>query len=317
MVIVIRPGFIASIFFRSWNPQKPMADLAPQLVLSLFPGIDLLGRGFEAESFFVVRGPDLIWGQSIETFHAPPGRFDGIIAGSPCQNFTTINRNRDRAAGDSAIVEFSRLVTEAEPTWWLLENVPTVPTVTIRGYITQRLDLRASECGLKQSRLRHFQFGSRDGRVLIPERVTIRTRSRAAVSRLERCCLASEGAHPTSRQGKRRSFPDFCELQGLPRYFDLPGWSLQFKYKAVGNGVPVPMARVIARAVVNALRFTVGAESQRLCVCGCGRVVTGRRRSALPACRKRLQRRRAVPDQAVTTPGAVTPAASQFESRDA
>ena len=52
------------------------------LILSLFPGIDLLGRGFEAESFAVVRGPDLLWGGDIRSFHVPPGRFDGIIGGS-------------------------------------------------------------------------------------------------------------------------------------------------------------------------------------------------------------------------------------------
>lgn len=269
-----------------------------QLVLSLFPGIDLLGRGFEEEGFFVVRGPDLIWGQSIETFHAPPGRFDGIIAGSPCQNWSMVNRARDRAAGDSSIGEFSRLVTEANVDWWLLENVPTVPTVTIRGYRTQRLDLRASECGLKQSRLRHFQFGSKDGRVLIPERDNLDSHGRGRIT-LEPCCLATEG-----KRQQRRSFPDFCELQGLPRDFELPGWSLQFKYKAVGNGVPIPMARVIARAVVNSRVFTEGAPS--LCACDCGRVVTGRRISALPACRKRLQRRRAVTRLAVTPPGPVT-----------
>jgi DNA (cytosine-5)-methyltransferase 1 len=270
-----------------------MIDRAPQLVLSLFPGIDLLGRGFEEEGFFVVRGPDLIWGQSIETFHAPPGRFDGIIAGSPCQNWSMINRNRDRAAGDSSIAEFSRLVTEANVDWWLLENVPTVPTVTIRGYRTQRLDLRASECGLKQNRLRHFQFGSKEGRVrvLIPERVSLEKEARGRIT-LERCCLATEGRRPLR---ERRSFPDFCELQGLPRDFDLPGWSLQFKYKAVGNAVPFPMARVIARAVVNARAVTSGAESPKLCICDCGRPVTGRRKSALPACRKRLQRRRPSP----------------------
>lgn len=39
-----------------------------QLVLSLFPGIDLLGRGFEAEGFYVVRGPDLIYGGDIRAF---------------------------------------------------------------------------------------------------------------------------------------------------------------------------------------------------------------------------------------------------------
>lgn len=32
------------------------------LVLSLFPGFDLLGRAFEEEGFTIVRGPDKIWG---------------------------------------------------------------------------------------------------------------------------------------------------------------------------------------------------------------------------------------------------------------
>lgn len=32
------------------------------LLLALFPGIDLLGRGFELEGFCVVRGPDKLWG---------------------------------------------------------------------------------------------------------------------------------------------------------------------------------------------------------------------------------------------------------------
>jgi DNA (cytosine-5)-methyltransferase 1 len=31
------------------------------IVLSLFPGIDILGRGFEEEGWCVVRGPDLLW----------------------------------------------------------------------------------------------------------------------------------------------------------------------------------------------------------------------------------------------------------------
>lgn len=39
------------------------------LVLSLFPGIGLLDRAFEAEDFAVVRGPDLIWGGNVRDFH--------------------------------------------------------------------------------------------------------------------------------------------------------------------------------------------------------------------------------------------------------
>lgn len=51
------------------------------IVLSIFPGIDLLGCGFEAEGYCVVRGPDLLWGGDIRRFHVPAGRFNGIIAG--------------------------------------------------------------------------------------------------------------------------------------------------------------------------------------------------------------------------------------------
>lgn len=281
------------------------------LVLSLFPGIDLLGRGFEAEGYCVLRGPDKIWGQAIETFHVPPRVFDGIIAGSPCQSFSLANRSRDTSNGDRSIAEFRRVVTEAQPHWWLLENVPTVPDVTVPGYTTQRFDMRASEVGLRQSRLRHFQFGSVDGSVVVRDRdvdlaVTGSRRqndrgssvgSSAAGRRrdslnsvtvrtviLEPCCMASEG-----KRKDRRSFREFCELQGLPPDFDLPGWSLVFKYRAVGNGVPVPLAQAIARAIQN--RYSLPADL-RLCDCNCGRIVTGRRVLATDACRKRMERRR-------------------------
>lgn len=49
------------------------------LVLSIFPGIDLLGRAFEEEGFCVVRGPDLLWGGDVRAFHPPAGVFGGVI----------------------------------------------------------------------------------------------------------------------------------------------------------------------------------------------------------------------------------------------
>lgn len=52
-----------------------------ELVLSLFPGIDILGRGFESLGFCVVRGPDKMWDSHIEDMHLPSGRFDGVIGG--------------------------------------------------------------------------------------------------------------------------------------------------------------------------------------------------------------------------------------------
>jgi len=247
------------------------------LVLSLFPGIDLLGRGFEAEGFCVVRGPDVLWGGDIRDYHVPSNRFDGVIAGSPCQDFSRKRRTAPTGNGVQMLAEFARVVTEACPDWWLLENVPTVPDVAIPDYTVQRFDLNARECGLAQSRLRHFQFGSKRGLVVVPERL-------APAGKPELICLATEG-----RKKDRRDWGDFCALQGLPRDFKLPGLSIAQRYAAVGNGVPVPMGRTIAAAIRDA---DLRAADVRLCACGCGRIVDGKQISALPACRKRLERRR-------------------------
>jgi DNA (cytosine-5)-methyltransferase 1 len=172
---------------------------------------------------------------------------------------------------------FRRVVTQGEPDWFLMENVPSVPDLLVEGYTVQRFDLNARECGMRQTRLRHFQYGSREGFVLVPERTK-------PTGEPQEIGLASEGSRPD-----RRSWSDFCELFGLPRDFALPGLSIAARYRAVGNGVPVPMARVVARAIREA---SIRMKDVRLCVCNCGRIVEGRKRAALPACRKRMQRRR-------------------------
>jgi DNA (cytosine-5)-methyltransferase 1 len=118
----------------------------------------------------VVRGPDLIFGGDIRTFQPPIGRFDGIIGGSPCQDFSKLRRTPPTGYGVEMLAEYQRCVTAAQPDWWLLENVPGVPDVDVPGYSVQRFDLRANECGLNQQRLRHFQFGSRRNMVLVLER---------------------------------------------------------------------------------------------------------------------------------------------------
>ena len=245
------------------------------LVLSVFPGIDLLGRGFESEGFCVVRGPDVLWGGDIRNFFPPSGVFTGIIGGSPCQDFSRARRSEPTGYGHAMLDEFKRIIELAGPEWFLLENVPCVPDISIDGYTIQRFDLNASECGLNQSRLRHFQFGSVDGRILIIER-------HKKMKKLHPACLATEGQRPD-----RRTWSDFCQLQGLPADFDLD-LDIKRKYRFVGNGVPVNMAEVIARSVKNA----VVDDSIKVCACGCGRIVTGRQKTATPACRKRLQRKR-------------------------
>lgn len=285
-----------------------------QLVLSLFPGIDLLGRAFEAEGFCVVRGPDLLWGGDVRRFTVPPGRFDGIIGGPPCQDFSSLHRSHDPFKdGLEMIGHFLRVVRESGCRWFLMENVKSVPGVAIGGFpLIQRIDLRGGECGIRQRRLRHFQFGSRDAAPLAVDRsVTLKEDQKPA--------LASEG-----RREGCRGWPEFCALMGLPEPLELPGWSKRAKYQAVGNGVPLPMGRLIARAIrLRDVRLSNGqAAGLRLCACGCGRTVDGKRRAAGAACRKRLERQRrgllpgggkVVCDSAgVTGPGTVTPGLSRF-----
>jgi hypothetical protein len=75
------------------------------------------------------------------------------------------------------------------------------------------------------------------------------------------------------------------------------------KYRAVGNGVPLQLGRVIARAVA---AWALTDRAVRVCLCNCGRPVTGRQRLATAACRKRMERRRRRDTAAVTELGPVT-----------
>jgi hypothetical protein len=103
-----------------------------------------------------------------------------------------------------------------------------------------------------------------------------------------RCDKVWEMAPAVLARDHRANLADLCELQGLPRAFDLPGLSRSAKYRAIGNGVPVPMARAVAAAI----RDREVTRGVRTCSCGCGRPVTGREMSAGAACRKRIERKR-------------------------
>ena len=248
------------------------------LVLSLFPGIGLLDRGFEQAGYCVVRGPDLLWGGDIREFSVPSGRFDGVIGGSPCQDFSKLRRTPETGQGVELLKHFLRVVDEARPAWFLLENVPGVPCVTVPAVPhVQRLDVSAWEFGVPMGRRRHFQFGSVTGRSLvIPGRVT-------EPGRLERAAVATEG-----RRAGRRDWPAFCRLMGVTE-LELKGLTVEAKYAAVGNGVPVPLAFAMAMGILCA--WATGCDL-RGCACGCGRVVEGKAPTAGPACRKRVERAR-------------------------
>ena len=266
------------------------------VILSLFPGIGLLDRAFEETGFCTVRGPDLLWGGDIRKFNPPAGWAWGIIGGSPCQDFSSARRDPPTGNGLAMIAEFVRVVRAVRPEWWLLENVPRVPDVTVDGYTWQRIDIQQSWFAPVR-RLRHIQFGSWSGKSITVDRgVTDYAASPAA--------LASQG-----------TLEEVREKQGLPVDFDLPGFTREEARRAIGNGVPIPMGRVIASAIASAYEHRSNAGSSvtdgptvvtrpgavrdrpgvedRKCECGCGRSIAGPRRVySSDACRKRAQRRR-------------------------
>ena len=141
------------------------------MILSLFPGIGLLDKAFEEEGFCVVRGPDVLWGGDIRSFHPPPRIFAGVTGGPPCQTFSSL-ANLVRAKGHeprfgNLIPEFERVVAEAEPAWFLMENVPAAPEPVVAGYqvasfVLDNCHLDAGDgYGEEQERKRRFSFGVR------------------------------------------------------------------------------------------------------------------------------------------------------------
>lgn len=242
------------------------------LVLSLFPGIGLLDMAFEEEGFCVVRGPDLLWGGDIKRFHPPRFKFDGVIGGPPCQLFSILKRLNPRAGEKhgNLIPEFERVVCEAFPAWFVMENVEGAPIPSVGGYNVAPELLRDVWVGGVTSRLRRFSFGTRLGATLPLEMLALfqypEPSALAGGSGREQPVRLGGSGRPkrTTSDGRvvssgpnpgaRVTLAEMCRKQGLPANFleDAP-FSEGGKKKMVGNGVPLSMGRAVARAVKKAM----------------------------------------------------------------
>ena len=262
---------------------RPAATAASRrpLVLSLFPGIDLLGRAFQAAGYCVVRGPDTLLDDPIEAWSGTTG-FDGVIGGPPCQNYSDANRHRNPDEGDRLLREFLRIIEESQPTWFMIENVRNIPDVAARGYHVQRLDITDAECGGPQWRLRHIQFGHRAALIIRPAR----TNAARSVTRCPTLTTAPAGAG--DRHVRR------CRKQGLGESLPLRSLTKTARRRVIGNAVPLSIGAALAAAVSLA-----GPVTEIDCVCLCGRRVTPPARHATAACRKRMERRRREPRRIV------------------
>lgn len=245
------------------------------LVLSLFPGIGMLDRAFEDEGFCVVRGPDLLWGSCVKRFSPTPGRFDGVIGGPPCKRFSPLANVVRAVHGEASVApdlipEYERIVGEAAPAWFLMENVERAPKPSVPGYVVHGEIVNNRWVGGEQNRVRRFSFGTRDGR-----RLHIETQA------LEP--FAFKPAVTTNSGGRRKVIAHDANgrvrgNQGSADHHRLEWRTLDamaadqvvpadmlallqehgaFTTKAlrvgIGNGVPLPMGRAVAAAVARAV----------------------------------------------------------------
>jgi DNA (cytosine-5)-methyltransferase 1 len=245
-----------------------------RLVLSVFPGIDLLGRAFEEEGYCVVRGGDPIFGGDVRGQHFPAGVFEGVIGGDPCQDYSAL-AHLVRHQGYSPrfpdmTPEYERIISEVRPDWFIRENVPAAPVPRIDGYEVWNALLTDAHVGGVQPRERRICWGMPTGywrRDIVSPFSLIeyadsngkRKHSILADARTVPVKLGSGGRPkgggvlPHGETGSKSSvlsIEDACEAQGLPRDFTkhMP-FTMDGKRSAVGNGVPLPMGRAIAKAV--------------------------------------------------------------------
>jgi DNA (cytosine-5)-methyltransferase 1 len=237
------------------------------LVLSLFPGIGLLDMAFEEEGFCVVRGPDVLWGGDIRRFCPPAGKFDGVIGGPPCQAFSRLRFVNPKAGQKhgNLIPEYERVVSEAEPSWFLMENVEDAPIPEVDGYEVWAGFIRDIWVGGVTNRLRRFSFGTRDGRELPVDTLALHSQEPEPAAyangggRAVPVALGGSGKVKSTRlrdigYNDSNGLARALRVQGLPPDFlsEAP-FTVAGKNKVVGNGVPLPMGRAVARAVRRAM----------------------------------------------------------------
>lgn len=221
--------------------------MSQPLVLSLFPGFGLLDRAFELEGFAVVRGPDLLWGGDVRRFEPPSDAFDGIIGGPPCQPHSNAAEILTTSAVD-LIPEFVRCVELARPRFVVMENVngahhhPAIPRDWHAAMV------RDWDCGGLTTRRRSFWTWP----MMIwdpPERA-----GEPSLSVLASTAKRGGGQYAADKNFLAGNLPlsEYERLQGaegMTAGLMAAGSNKYFAVHCLGNGVPVPMGRYIARSV--------------------------------------------------------------------
>lgn len=218
------------------------------LVLSVFPGIDLLGRAFELEGFTLLRGPDILWGGDIHNFHPPGGVFTGVIGGPPCKSHST-TRTLSHTTDPDLIPEFLRVVEEAKPKWAVMENVRGVLTKGLMPSTWSVVRLRDWDCGGFTFRVRYFWIW--------PATLILEPPKRPG--KPEYSVLASSWKNHNGTRVFRGishlSVEQAASLMGFPELTDtLKPLGAHYAIQLLGNGVPKVMGTFIASAIKHFLQ---------------------------------------------------------------
>lgn len=232
-----------------------------ELLLSLFPGADLLGRAFESSGCSVVRGPDVLLGGDVREWTVPPaGRFDGVIGGPPCQMFSTArNIGGHDARHIDGVPLFWEIVSKVKPQFAVMENVVGVVGHDAIPPSAKPLILKDWDCGGLTSRRRVFYVWPgelvgmipvpqhRDGK---PEFTVLSSSHKTGQKRAERSMHARLSA---SDAGRLQGWPEISEtmLEAGNKGRIFPN---RFVVHCMGNGVPRAMGEWLAGHLMAAVR---------------------------------------------------------------
>jgi DNA (cytosine-5)-methyltransferase 1 len=137
--------------------------------------------------------------------------------------------------------------------------VERAPIPSVPGYRVDPSLLNNRWLGEEQNRLHRFSFGTRDGRRLQYELAPLEASGyepRVCASGVVKPGADRRRSHRLKYLGwkTRAGLAIALKAQGLPAdYLDRAPFTIEGKIAAVGNGVALPMARELARAVRRAV----------------------------------------------------------------
>lgn len=214
-----------------------------------------------------MRGPDKLWGGDIKNFHPPSGVFEGVIGGPPCQEFSElrhVHKNKKMKWGN-LIPEFERVISEAQPEWFVMENIKMAPLPVVAGYHVQGTLLNNRWLGFPQNRVHRLSFGTKNGTHLTYDIAIFESPEWAP--RVLACGYPTKITHVKDSHNlhlkvgpTNRTVRDGLRLQGLPENFldDAP-FTVRAKQSVIGNAVAFPMAKALAKAVKKAMEIPLNA----------------------------------------------------------